>query len=290
MARIDNGDPLTDFILQPGWKLTDDGYGLRTLNATYKTDKESSFDFTRGDPFVVEGFEYCCLHKQTATFDLLGIQSQNCDYIGISPDVNEGEYTNPQVNASNGLTAENITSHPNFFVEVAEFTGGVIAGLEYEQTDIAPLVSAIDPVTGKAKKVKGWIGEHGACFENVAGGRFVGFVDPTFASLYGKTQYLASTTSYSGSVYIAKENAFVQAFQDNLGKTSSDNTWNTNLPEIVPAYLGTVFTAADTEFDQLLLSQVNFDDFGLLVKVMYEVRYSRVGWNDAVYAPAAIPE
>ena len=286
MARIDNGDPLTDFILQPGWKLTDDGYGLRTINATFKTDKESSFDFTRGDPFVVSGFDYCKLHKQTATFDSLGIQSQNCDYIGISTHVNGGVYTNPQVNASNGLTAENITSHPNFFVADATFTGGVIAGVTYTQEDYSPLVTGIDPITGKPNKVKGWIGESGACFENEQGGRFVGFIDPDFPTLFGKTQYLAPTTSYSGSIYIEKDNAYVDAFQTYLGLTSSNNTWNGNLPAIVPTYIGTTFTAPVNGFDQLLLAQVNFDDFGLLVKVMYEVRFSRVGWNDKVYAPS----
>jgi len=288
MARIDNGDPLADFILQPGWKLTDDGYGLRTLNATYKTDKASSFDFTRGDPFVVEGFEYCKLHKQTATFDSLGIQSQNCDYIGISPDVNGGEYTNPQVNASNGLTSENITSHPNFFDPDVAFTDGPIAGRTYVQKPFAPLVSTIDTITGKAKKERGWVGENGSCFESSTGGRFIGFVDPDFETLYGKTQFLSPVTSYSGSIYIEKDNALVDAFQTFLGTSSGDNTWNDNLPEIIPAYLGTTFVAGTFGFNQLLLSQVNFDDFGLLVKVMYEVRFSRVGWNYRVYSPASI--
>ena len=286
MARIENGDPLADYILQGGWKLSDDGYGLRTLNATFKTDNGSTFDFVRGDPFVVAAYNYCLLHKQTATFDVLGIQSQNCDFIGISPDVNGGEYTNPQVNASNGLTSENITSHPNFFDADAAYTGGVIAGRVYTQETYSPLVTGLDPITGKPNKVKGWIGESGACFENVDGGRFVGFIDPDFPTLYGKTQYLASTTSYSGFLYINKANAYVQAFQNYLGVTSSTNDWSGNLPEIIPTYLGTTFTAAGSGFDQLLLSQVNFDDFGELVKVMYEVRYSRVGWSDQVYVPA----
>ena len=285
MARIDNGFNLSDTKLQPGWKLTDDGYGLRTLNCTYKVDRDNGFDFIRGEAFPVADYSYCKLHKQTATFDALGIMTQNCDYIGISPDVNSGEHTNPQVGSANGLTAENITSHPNFFNADSLYAGGVIAGTSYIQSDLAPVVTYIDSF-GKPQKRKGYLGINGSCFEAPTGGRFIGFVDPDYPNFFGKTQYLASTTSYSGTVYIIKTSEYVTLFQTFLGTSSDDNSWNTNLPQLLPDYFGSVFTSSDGN-NQLLLAQVNFDDFGELVKVTYEIRYSRVGWDDHVYIKAA---
>jgi hypothetical protein len=32
-----------------------------------------------------------------------------------------------------------------------------------------------------------------------------------------------------------------------------------------------------------LLSQVNVEDFGIIYKVNYEIRYSKEGWSDKVY-------
>jgi hypothetical protein len=70
-----------------------------------------------------------------------------------------------------------------------------------------------------------------------------------------------------------------------LGTTSRDNDWSSVLPKIVPDYAGTawVSSAENGAFNQLLLSQVNVQDYGLLYKVNYEVRYSVQGWHDKVY-------
>jgi hypothetical protein len=48
--------------------------------------------------------------------------------------------------------------------------------------------------------------------------------------------------------------------------------------------MGTGFTY-DSK-NQLLLSQVNVEDYGLLYKVNYEIRYNRNGYAKAVYADA----
>ena len=32
-----------------------------------------------------------------------------------------------------------------------------------------------------------------------------------------------------------------------------------------------------------LLSQINVEEFGSLYKIMYEIRYSKVGWHSSVY-------
>ena len=50
--------------------------------------------------------------------------------------------------------------------------------------------------------------------------------------------------------------------------------------------MGTSFVTGTGSRNQLLLAQVNVEDFGLLYKVNYEIRYNRDGYVAAVY-PAA---
>ena len=211
MARQDYGDDLLEDILQPGWKVSDDGFGLHTITATYKADNSLGFEFVRGDPFVVAEFAYCKLHKQTSSFDALGIKTSVCEYVGIDPDVNSGAFTNAQITTAGGLTTENIATHPGFTADTY-----VIAGpAPYTQSALGPLVSIKDPadfvsqaVTGGAvavTKQKSFIGENGACFENEDGGKFLGFVNPAFPYFYGKTSYLAAQQTFSGIVYVTDD-------------------------------------------------------------------------------------
>ena len=66
-----------------------------------------------------------------------------------------------------------------------------------------------------------------------------------------------------------------------VGKTSGTGTFASQ--QLVPAYMGTAFTISSK--NQLLLAQVSFEDFGLLYKVQYELRFNREGYNASVYAP-----
>lgn len=289
MARIDIGNALTEPKLTFGWKVTDDGYGLRTCQATYNADNNIGMDYIRGEAFPVTGYEYLKLHKQTSTFGAGGIQLQVCDYVGIDPEVNGGLYTNPEVSTSNGLTSENISTNPNFFTPGGDGYTTVIAGASgtYTQSALGPVVPYMDGTTKKSRN--SFIGQHGACFESAAGGRFIGFVDPTHKHFYGKTNYLAPTASFSGHFYTSQDTD-VQHMLRFLGTTSYDNDWASTMPKIVPEYFGTSFhsSAADGNYDQLLLSQVNVQDYGLLYKVTYEVRYSIQGWPDEVYRKSSI--
>lgn len=287
MARIDIGNDLTDPKLAPGWKVSDDGFGLRTCSATYNADKDSGFDFIRGEAFPVTGYEYLKLHKQTSTFNAAGIQVQVCDYVGIDPEMNSGVYTNPQVTSANGLTSENISTNPNFFNPGGDGYGDVIANIAYAASTLGPVVSYMDGTTKKSRN--SFVGDHGACFETQDGGRFIGFVDPTYKHFFGKTNYLAPTTSFSGHFYTTQQTD-VQHMLRFLGTTSYDNDWAGTMPKIVPEYFGTSFHSSieDGEYDQLLLAQVNVEDFGSLYKISYEVRYSVQGWPDEVYRKSSI--
>ena len=274
MARIDQGNDLTADILQPGWTTTSDGFGLITITATFKSDATSGTfaPFVRGTAFPVASYNYCASHKGSISWDALGVATLKVDYVGIDPSVNGGTMTNPNTSAANGLTADNITAHPNFFVAQGSPYLGAIAGpAPYDQdsaNNFAPIVNG----------APAYLGLNGACFEKPKGGRFIGFVNPTYPQYYGKTQYLAPTTSYSGIMYVEDE-ASVIVLLDLLGTSSSTNSWSTFplLPTWAP--VGTGFAGNPVN----LLSQVNVESFGLIYKINYEIRYSRVGWELDVY-------
>jgi hypothetical protein len=122
------------------------------------------------------------------------------------------------------------------------------------------------------------MGVNGACFESANGGRFIGFVDPSYPSLYGKTNYLATTTSYSGVMYFT-EQAAVLSILDYLNTATATTAWDTFdlLPDWAP-----VGTASGVGHKNLL-SQINVQEFGSLYKVNYEIRYSPNGWDAFVY-------
>ena len=298
MARQDYGDNLSAPILQAGGKLSNDGYGLLTATCVWKANTDNDLSVgNRGSTCPINAD--CSAHKFGVTYDALGVATITVDYIGIDHTVNGGLYTNPQVSAANGLTSENITTHPNFFTSAAGYVG-VIAGNTVVQSTLGPMVEIKNPadfvevvtgqnsdgtpITGLFNKKQSYVGLNGACFESSNGGRFIGFVDPTYKYFYGKTNYLAPQSSFSGHYYVS-EPAEVQAAIELLNTSSSTNDWFGALPDIVPLYAGTSWISA-AGFGQLLLSQINVEDYGLLYKVNYEVRYNVEGWHSSVYRPA----
>lgn len=281
MARIDTGDALTSPIQQPGAKLSNDGYGLLTATVVYKGNTNDNLALgVRGSTCPINA--NLAAHKYSVSYDNLGTVTLTVDYIGIDPDVNGGDYTNPQVSTSNGLTSEPITTNPNFRTSGGDGYGGLIAGSTYTESSLGPVVSYMDPDTDKKQSRKSFIGLHGACFETPNGGRFIGFVNPAYSYFYGKTNYLAPQSSFSGHFYTT-DAATIKTALEYLGTTSYDNDWGSTLPKLVPDYAGTTWHAALSGYDQLLLAQVNISDFGSLYKVMYEVRYSVQGWPNEVY-------
>jgi hypothetical protein len=279
MARIDRGNALSAPVQQPGGKLSNDGYGLLTATVVWKANTDNDLSVgNRGSTCPINAA--LAAHKFGVTYDANGVATITVDYVGIDPNTNGGAFTNPQVGASNGLTTANITTHPNFFVH-ADGYYNVIAGTTYVESDLGPLIKRADGTPGKS-----YVGENGACFERENGGRFIGFVDPATAHFYGKTNYLAAQTSFSGHFY-TNDQAKVQAAINALNTTSSNNNWGESLPNIVPTYAGTFWQSTVGEYNQLLMAQVNVEDFGLLFKVNYEVRYNEQGWPDEVYIPIA---
>lgn len=277
MARISQGNNLSDVIQQPGAKFQEDGYGLSTGSINFKADITASVGSTinRGSACPIGAYSYCKAHKYSVTFDALGVATYTVEYVGISSAVG-GVTTDPQITGSQGLTTDHITAHPNFFELATGFSGDPIAGVGTGTISVPAYASA-----GNNE----YTGNNGATFEKATGGKFLGFKVAQYKGLYGKTNYLAPQTSFSGHFYTTSTTN-VTNMRDRVGKTSGTNQFN-GIP-LVPDYVGTTFTigSSPNTKNQLLLAQVSFEDYGSLYKVTYEVRYNREGYEKSVYADA----
>jgi len=278
MARISQGNNLSDVIQQPGAKFQEDGYGLSTGSINFKADITASVGSTinRGSACPIGAYSYCKAHKYSVTFDALGVANYTVEYVGITPAVG-GVTTDPQITGSQGLTTDHITTHPNFYELATGFTGSPIAGVGSGSggTLALPVYTAATNSDGTAV----YRGNNGATFKNQSGGPFAGFQVAQYKGYYGKTNYLAPTSSFSGHFYTTAA-ANVTGMRDRVGKTSGTNTFNSI--KVVPDYLGTTFVNGTKH--QLLLAQVSFEDYGSLYKVSFEVRFNREGYEPAVYA------
>jgi len=280
MARIDQGNALTTALLQPGAKFQSDGYGLVTGTCVFKEDQTASTSFlARGSACPISSFSFCKVHKATTTLDALGIATYTVDYVGIGSGGVSSSLTKPQITGSQGLTTEHITSHPNFFelYTAGGFSGDPIAGVGTGGTISVPNYAS----AGNNE----FTGNNGATFEKQTGGKFLGFKVAQYKGLYGKTNYLAPQTSFTGHFYTT-DTTNVTGMRDRVGKTSGNGSFNSI--DLLPSYLGTSFTigtSPDTK-NQLLLAQVSFEDYGSLYKVTYEIRYNREGYEKSVYADA----
>jgi len=272
MAIVKTGNALSSPQLQPGARFLQDGYGLVVGTLTFKVDKTgSSASFFRGANCPISAFSYCKMHKASVEIGALELDTWTAEYVGIAGGATS---TEPQITGSQGLTSENITTHPNFF-ETATGFSSPIAGVG--TGSLATPAYASVPGTNPNE----YQGNNGATFELPTGRKFLGFKKPEFKDFYGKTSYLAPQCSLSG-VFYTSSSALVNNHRNAVGKTSGTGTFAGK--KLVPDYMGTSFTISGK--NQLLLAQVSFEDYGLLYKVQYELRFNREGYVASVYAPA----
>jgi hypothetical protein len=276
MAIVQRGKPLlTAAELLPGWTVSYDGFGLVTSTTRFKSDWAFNTESigARGTAHPDAAYSYLKAAKHQTSWDANRIATITVDYVGIDPEINSGATTIPNTSAANGLTTENITSHPNFFTAAAGYVAAIAGPSPYAESDKGPIVTRSDGKPGKSyvSTLKG------ACFERPNGGRFIGFVDPAFPNYYGKTNYLATTTTYSGVMY-ARDVTTVQALLGLLNTATSTRAWGTFT--LIPAWAP---IGAVGGHNVNLLSQVNVEEYGSLYKVMYEIRYSKTGWDKDTY-------
>lgn len=282
MAIVKKGDALVTKMLQPGGVYNTDSYGLLTGKVVYLTDKSVGGTAVKnGD--VHPNYADMFVHKFTLTKGALDLDTIEAEYVGVDTAVT-GQTTRPNVTASLGLTSEHITTHPNFFGPTAPFTTA-IAG-----NGTTFVASSLNP----EYKVGG---DFGATFKGTTtnAGGFVGFLDSSTAikqSFYGKNQYLAPTTAFSGSIYTTLA-ANVTSIKNSLGKSSGTNQFAGI--KLLPDHLGTTWTVTNKggTLNTILLSQVSFEDYCVpasgtpkIFKINYEIRFNRDGYPPQVYLPA----
>jgi hypothetical protein len=274
MAKVSKGNTLSTPVLQAGYTIENDGYGLLTCRATYKIDDNKTGNAPkRGDVFKPDPRLKC--HKVSVSYGALGVAIITAEYCGIEA----GDWTEPNVSGSATLSTEPLTSHPNFFVPSSKRG---IAGP-------GPYTATASP-DGTNKPA--FLGANGAIFGNdgVAPNKplflgFFGTVTDAEKKLYKRTSYLSPVSSFNGVLYTTKA-ANVVTIRKYVG-----SSFNGRAPYgyrfLLPAYLGDNFEAKD-ETDQLLLSSVNFEDYGMLYKISYEIRFNREGYSREVYQSVSI--
>jgi hypothetical protein len=284
MAIVKTGNALTVKFLQPGSTYDIDGYGLLTAKGIYQLDKSiAGTTITGGQVHPV--YSDLFVHKFNLTRNTLEIDQVNADYVGIDSAV--GNTTRPNVTASHGLTSEHITTHPNFFGPYTGFTTAIAGdGSTFTASPVNP-----------DYKVGGVFGANFKGTVTNAGG-FVGFLDSSTVAkqyYYGKNQYLAPTTSFSGCIYTSAVGN-VSKMRNAVGKTSNTNSFDG--VKLLPDHIGTSWTETvkGTSRHTLLLSQVSFEDYCVLptgvpkiFKVNYEIRFNREGYPAEVYQPSTAP-
>ena len=278
------GNDLESGVLQPGYTIENDGYGLLTCRATYKFDTSimlppPATKLARGEAF--EKDSRLKLHKWSVTYNSAKVATVTGDYVGI--DNNQpgttSAWTRPNCHGDDGLSTEKIETHPNFFTITLGSGGGSnpIAGKQ-STWHVSPIV-----VDGKVNLMEG---NNGATFQPASmpnkGGKFLGFYNENYPDYYGKTSYLAPTTVFNGIVYTDSASN-VSLLRGMVGVACFNNKLGFGgVPDFIPLEYGTSWTSPSGN-GQLLVSKVNCENYGLLYKINYEVRYSREGFPSLVY-------
>ena len=287
MALVKQGNALTTALQQPGAAVSNDGYGLLTSTVMY-TGNEGGTPILKGSDHPEFSFMKAWkISREYRSTELVGYK---VEYVGICSEVPAGSEgagnwvvaTNTAANVSGAasLATEGITSHPNFFnatsgTPPAPDTSKMIAGYG-TGTASAPIYPASTLVSGE------FVGLNGAHFKKVGTTyQFTGFKDPnaSYRAFYGKSNYLAPTTGFSGIIYTSAE-AVVKKFLDNVGRSTRWQGWEGG-PKLIPDFIGTLFEGGFG--GQVLLSGVNFEQYGHVYKCSYQIRINKEGWPTQVY-------
>jgi len=261
--RVTKGDSLRTLVLQPGWTIENDGFGLLTCSATYVMSHGNDAGTRAGDGATVLSAapvrgaafskdERLSCHRSSSAVNSNGLLVVTAEYIGIA----EGNMTKPQVSGRGATTTEPISTFPTFTTKI----GG---------TKAAPL--------------------NGAVFND--DGSFKTFGDSE-KKKYGVRSYYAPTFAFTGFFY-TKDMKTVKTLFESSCTSSCDGQWkNIQLIQGLNALGGDGKTtqgawSAPDEAPQLLLNGLSVEYFGTLMKVSYDVRFSADGFDTDIYPYAA---
>ena len=272
MAKISQGNALTTPVLQAGYTIENDGYGVLTCKAVYKCDDAvAATAIVRGASFAPD--TRLKAHKVSVSYGALDVATITVDYIGLAD--TESAYSLPNVSGAATLTTEPITNHPKFFVATA--SGGIVGPNPYS---VSTLVKVLKPYTDRGPV---WQGGNGAIFETKEGGKFLGFFDPATTGakkLYQRTSYLSPTSTVNGTIYTSSA-ANVNTLLGYVGKTMYQRGPD-GFGYLLPSYFTPPYSAPD-EDDQWLIASAHFEDYGTIYKLTYELRFNREGYSYLVY-------
>lgn len=276
MSVNKKGNPLTTLVSQKGITIQSDGYGLLTSTVLWWGDVTATAP-AKGD-----------VHPKNSNLKAFKVQTDysttsriqyKVDYVGIA---GGAENTTANMSGAVGLGTERIESHPNFFrqqlgVATPGTPGTAIAGYG-TGTYSAPNYPSSSVMPGK------FAGLNGAHFDDAKGTTFIGFKDPAYPSYFGKNNYLASTTTLSGIMYVDSATT-VEKFWRCVGRSSLESNWNGKLPTIIPPYIGTSSSPGwEGKYGaKLLLASVNFEEYGVIYKCSYTIRINNEGWPEGPY-------
>ena len=250
MAYKNKGNALRSPLLQSGYTIENDGYGLLTSRLAYRVDQtriEANAP-KKGDPHPKD--PRLKAWKVMWTRDHNDMATIQADYIGFD----QGETTTPMISGVGVTQQEPIDTHKLWESEI----GG---------TPAAP--------------------KNGATYD--ATGKFTGFPHSQ-ASKDGGTinlkAYLTPTLAFTGLVYVGSFD-IVQSLVANVTKTSSTGQF-AGLQLVYKKADGWAVMGPDGKllWDQLFLDSINYEEFGLVYKISYTVRYFELGFNPLVYLKA----
>lgn len=274
MAKVSQGNALTTPVLQPGYTIDNDGYGVLTCKAVYKCDKANAATaIVRGNSFTPDS--RLKAHKVSVSYGALDVATITVDYIGLADTTSV--YSLPNVSGAATLTTEPIQNHPKFFTSTG--SGGIAGPKPYS---VSTTVKVLKPYTDKGPVYEGGFG---SIFESKDGGKFLGFfsqssTDAAARKLYQRTSYLAPTSTVNGTIYTS-DSTKVDTLLGYVGKTMYKRGPD-SFGYLLPSYFTGTYKAAD-EDPQWLIASVHFEDYGSLYKLTYELRFNKEGYSYLVY-------
>jgi len=306
MATTEFGDNLFLPILQPGWTVSCDGFGLVQIKAQFRWNRanwllndSSNLYFSRGHIFDVAPYRYCRMFKWDYVEEKNNIVLISAEYVGIEPQdhtTSGGFITDAQVQMVGSASAEDISHHPNF-IQVNCISNGLLNELAGPPPPggIFEKDSFINPNRALWSKIVINQGALNDC-------QFVGFL-PSNSSDEGDINIKAGIKSYYKPQSTLRVMIYVSSDSDSVAATmaltkASYVGWTTNgrtfnLPEEYrklaedEAYPGN-FKYKQSYNDLInrsfLVTNCSVERFGYVYKVTADLMLSGIaGWDKDIY-------
>lgn len=299
---IKYGDDLVAPVLQPGWTVEEDGFGLLQVSAKFKWAKSeiASFPerFKRGDPFPQADYGNLCLFKATMSVDKGEVVTVTAEYCGLAGPggYDAAGHSDPQIMMTGASASESIQAHPNFItVNCLDFG------------DVPPL-AGYPPALGGFNSNLAENPNRAAWTPKIAGSglinncQFIGFLpnqdtdDDTPNIKAGIKSYYKPQTTLRVLVYFKEETEAVDRASIVGWVTNGDAFYlpqaYKDLAADTPVYAGTyTYTSKwnDKIHKSFLVTNASVERFGSLWKVTADLLLSGIGgWDKDIYLDSTL--